>query len=216
MKERFENIGIHLNIYGGVPPTDPRIENHGIPESEQRLWSVTYGHIDMMQQFLNTNKKYGLFCEDDVMMHKELPELLPTIMNEFEEMKLDILLLGHMTNFKIEEWMQGYDLKHRFENRPYKYHNYHSHHWGAHLYMISRSYAQWFIDNFGNGYADRTITDKNIAPFSPDWTITKNGNRALMYPMLAVEDAKGHYDHYGQRNFHVDSHNLNCIPDKFI
>jgi hypothetical protein len=216
MGERFERLGIPLYIYSGVPITDPRIRDYDIPESDKRLWSVTYGHLDMIQQFYNTDKKYGFFCEDDVMIHRDLPTLLPSVMAEFDAMNLDILLLGHMTTYKIERWMQDYSVKHHFEDRPYSYHNYPSQHWGAHLYMISRNYAKWLLEKYESGYAYQSYVDKSLPAFSPDWTITKNCNRALMYPMLAVEDGNGEYPPGGQRNFHMDSHRINCIPGIFI
>jgi hypothetical protein len=150
---------------------------------------------------------------------KEFANHIPNIIEEFETMKLDFLLLGHMTNYKIEDWISGYSLKHNFENRPYKYHNYpateHGH-WGAHLYMCSRSHVQSLVDKYGNGYADATITDSTLAPFSPDWTITKQGNRALMYPMMAIEDAIGDYGHGGQTEYHKSSTRLNYDPEFFI
>jgi len=216
MGERFEKLNLPLHIYSGVPITDPRIRDYDIPESEKRLWSVTYGHLDMIQQFYNTNKQYGFFCEDDVMIHKDLPNLLPSITAEFETMNLDILLLGHMTTYKIEGWMQDYSVKHHFENRPYSYHHYPSQHWGAHLYMISRNYAKWLLEKYGSGYAYQSHVDKSLPAFSPDWTITKNCNRALMYPMLAVEDGKGCYPDVAQNDFHRENNVLNCIPGVFV
>lgn len=219
MKERFAKIGLNLNIFEGVEITDPRIINQPIGEGVKRLWSITYGHVEMLKLFLQTDKKYGFFCEDDIYLHKEFANHIPNIIEEFETMNLDFLLLGHMTNYKIEDWISGYSLKHNFENRPYKYHNYpatqHGH-WGAHLYMCSRSHAQSLVDKYGNGYADATITDSTLAPFSPDWTITKQGNRALMYPMMAVEDAIGDYGHGGQTEYHKSSTRLNYDPEFFI
>jgi len=219
MKERFAKVGLDLNIFEGVEITDPRIDTQPIGEGIKRLWSITYGHIDMLKLFLKTDKKYGLFCEDDIYLHKEFATRLPNIINEFETMNLDFLLLGHMTNYAIGEWIHGYELKHHFENRPYKYHNYpateHGH-WGAHLYMVSRKHAEFLIEKFGNGYADETLVNSSLPHFSPDWTITKQGNRALMYPMMAVEDAIGDYGHGGQTEYHKSSTRLNYDPDFFI
>jgi hypothetical protein len=63
MKERFAKVGLDLNIFEGVEITDPRIDTQPIGEGIKRLWSITYGHVDMLKLFLKTDKKYGFFCE---------------------------------------------------------------------------------------------------------------------------------------------------------
>ena len=83
--------------------------------------------------------------------------------------------------------------------------------------MVSREYAQRVINEFAHDYASRTLTDNTIAPFNPDWTITKfTQDRALMYPMMAVEDGKGHYDHWGQGDYHRKSHEHNYMEGLFL
>jgi GR25 family glycosyltransferase involved in LPS biosynthesis len=216
MKERFGKVGLDLNVFEGVDISDPRIANQPIDIGQKRLWSITYGHIEMLRLFLNTDKKYGFFCEDDIYLRKDFADELPNIMNEFEIMNLDFLLLGHMTNFKIEWWMSQYPLKVIMDERPYRYHSYPDMHWGAHLYMVTRKHAQALIDKFGNGYADATLTDSSIPSFSPDWTVTKQGNRALMYPMMAIEDSIGDYGHAGQTEYHKSSTRLNYDPELFV
>jgi len=216
MKERFEKQGLHLNIHGGVQMDDPRLsmtDNMSI----KRLWSCCYGHLDNMAQFLKTDKKYGFTCEDDVHIHKELANRLPTIIQEFETMKLDILLLGYMITEPVKDWWSGYHFVYPYDpERGYQYHAYPNQQWGIHLAMFSREYAEKCVKQFGNEYAHKTLTDTTIAPFNPDWTITKwTEKRALMYPMMAVEDGKGHYDHYGQGLFHKQNHELNYDPTLF-
>jgi len=53
-------------------------------------------------------------------------------------------------------------------------------------------------------------------PFSADWTITKDGNRALIFPMLAVEDGKTRNCDSGQDIFHQSCHLYNYNPETFI
>ena len=224
MARRFDTIGLPLDIFHGVSFYDERILNIGKrknPLAIQRLWSVTYGHLDMIQRFINTNKPYGIFCEDDIMVNRTLPVHLLNIMEECTIMKLDILLLGYMITQKIEDWMSDYKeiecvCGQRDEVRPYKYHDYPDNQWGVHMYMLSHEGAKKIIETYANGYADNP---ENV--FSPDWTISKcpGLKRAIIYPMFAVEDGADLYEHYGhtgQYNFHMDTFKSNYIPDVFI
>ena len=231
MKERFDKIGLNLHIYGGVSHTDRRIvnghktirgEKRNISHATQRLWSVTYGHLDMIQQFYNSGKNYGLFCEDDIVVNRTLPFNLPFIISECNEMRLDVCLLGYMKTYKVEGWMSGHETVQFFPDRPYSYHRYPQDQWGVHLYMLSREGAKKVLDTYGaeSGYADTYANDPE-RPFSPDWTITKcpGLNRALISPLFAVEDGRDAYEHYahdGQYKFHMDTFNFNFVPDLFI
>ena len=231
MKDRFNSIGLNLKIYDGVPHKDPRIINGGmtkfgkkrnLPSSIQRLWSVTYGHLDMIRMFYDSGKDFGIFCEDDIYVNKTLPFHLPHIMAEVKEMGLDVLLLGYMKTFKVESWMTGHELINAPKDRPYTYHKYPDDQWGVHLYMVSREGARKILDQYGaeSGYADINVDDPNHS-FSPDWTITKcpGINRGLISPMFAVEDGKDPYEHYahdGQYQFHMETTRFNYVPGLFI
>lgn len=216
MRDRFQKIGAELNIHGGVQMDDPRLQ-YTDDMGTRRLWSVCYGHIDNMAAFLKTDKKYGFTCEDDVHIHRELGNRMPEIQRHFDEMGLDILLLGYMTTFPILDWYSGYGFRYPFDpERGYQYHNYPAGQWGIHLAMFSREYAQKVVDTYGGDFAQRTLSDNTLGPFNPDWTITKlTQNRALMYPMMAVEDGKGTYDHWGQGEFHRESHKANYKKEEF-
>ena len=217
MTDRFAQLGIHLNIHTGVQMDDPRLA-HTDDMWLRRLWSCCYGHIDNLANFYATGKKYGFTSEDDVHIRKDLAELMPTIIRDFEEMKLDILLLGYMTTVPIYDWYSGYHFAQPYQpERPYQYHRYPNHQWGIHLAMFSRDYAKRVLDAYANDYAPKTLSDNTIAPFNPDWTLTKlTDQRALMFPMLAVEDGKGNYDHWGQGEYHRQSHRANYNAETFL
>jgi hypothetical protein len=207
MLDRFAKVGIHCTIYEGVPFSDERIRGRDISDGVKRLWSCTYGHMDMINHFYyKTNKTFGLFCEDDVRLHKDLKTFMPRIGVDFQTLGLDILLLGYLATFKIADWQAHYQLKRDVPNPwGFKYHNYPQDQWGVQMYMVSRPYAKFILDQFAVGYADRTLSDRTIASFSPDWTISKNGNRALITPILVVEDfeyATEADQHDGQKAFH--------------
>ena len=85
------------------------------------------------------------------------------------------------------------------------------------MYMISRPYAQSILDKYYHRYAEQSLDPSlKMTPFSSDWTITKDGNRALVYPMCAVEDGKTHYDHSGQEVYHQQCFALNYDDKKHI
>ena len=210
MTERFSKIGLPLNVHTGVQMYDPRLRFAGEDLSAKRLASVFYGHLDNIARFYETGKPFGLFCEDDVHIHKDLGKELPIIMGEFNAMKLDILLLGYMTTKTIEWWQHGYPLVYDGGLAPYRYHRYPHDQWGIHLFMISRTYAKTLMEVYGSDYAEKAHTDPSMTCCNPDWTLSKyTSNRALRYPMLAVEDGKGNYDHHGQGEFHRESHRKN-------
>ena len=217
MTGRFQQLGIPLNIHGGVQMDDPRLQ-YANDSGTKRLWSCCYGHIDNLAAFLKTGKKYGFTCEDDVHIRRDLGILMPQIIRDFESMELDILLLGYMTMYPILDWYAGYHFRMQYdESRNYQYHNYPADQWGIHLAMFSREYAQRVVDTFSGDYAQKTLTDSELAPFNPDWTLTKlTDKRALRYPMLAVEDGKGVYEHSGQGEFHRRSHDANYYADFFV
>jgi len=215
MKERFMHFGIDLHIHG-VQHDDYRLIGGDV--AHQRLSSCFYGHIDNIKSFYQTGKKYGFICEDDIHIHRDFGILLPKIIEHFETMQLDILLLGYMTIYPIKNRHTGFDYMMNYDPmRKYQYHAYPEDLWGIHLAMLSRDYAKKIIDTFDNQYAFRTLFDSSLTPANPDWTITKlTKKRALIYPMLAVEDGKGVYEHLGQRYFHQNSHKFNYIPDMFV
>ena len=216
MIDRFSKMDISLNIHTGVQMDDPRLAFTD-DLALKRVVSVFYGHIDNLSNFYKTGKKYGFTSEDDVHISKELANRLPTIIRDFETMKLDVLLLGYMIQYPIKDWWTGYHFKFPYdEKREYQYHAYPQDQWGIHLAMFSREYAKRILDTFTPDYAERSLHDKSLLPPNPDWTLTKLTNeRALMFPMMAVEDGKGNYDHYGQSDFHRNSHSLNYNPDTF-
>jgi hypothetical protein len=83
--------------------------------------------------------------------------------------------------------------------------------------MISRSYAKTLLDTYGPDYAAKSYNDPALTCCNPDWTLSKyTANRALRYPMMAVEDGKGNYEHHGQGEFHRESHKMNYREDAFF
>jgi hypothetical protein len=131
-------------------------------------------------------------------------------------MNLDVLLLGYLVPFKIQSNYVGFELKSNDTNLKYTYHNYPNDLWGSQMFMFSKKHAKYLLDKFTIEYAIEQLNDNTIQPFSSDWTITKEGNRALIYPMLAVETSDRPSGHYGQDIFHENCKNANYDPNIYI
>jgi len=221
LSQRFSQLNINVDFYDGVGFDDPRLsilkENEG---GTKKPWSCMYGHLDMINKFLNeTDKEYGIFCEDDIYLDKNLANDIPRLVKDFKTMELDVLLLGYLIPYKIEGYYHGFSIKRDFSNRTRKYHDYPYDLWGAQMYMLSRTQAKTLLEKYYNGYAEQSLNPElnvNMPPFSSDWTITKDGNKALVYPMYATEDGKTVIDHEGQRNFHESCFYHNYNPEQFI
>jgi len=227
MQERFDKLGVNCTFNPGVTFDDPRIANR--VNNDKRLWSCTYGHLDMLYDFYyNTTVKYGIFCEDDIYVHKDFKSLMPSVISDFENLNLETLQLGYLTRFRIEPWFEDIwkrKTKPGFSQKmasSYSYHEYADGHWGAQMYMLSRSMVKYILDTYMTDYADRTLTDSTLSIFSPDWILTKqdSNTRALISPPLAIEDGKTdlayHRGDWGQYNFHMDSHKIFYDPDIFV
>ena len=215
MEERFKNLNINCHFYQGVSFEDERLKNAG---NSGRIISCMYGHLDMICNFYyKTDKEYGIFCEDDIFIDKLLNIKLQDIINDVSIMNLDILLLGYLIPYKIEETYIDFRIKHNFIDKPYsyKYHNYPNDLWGSQMYLLTRKYAKYLLDTYYTDYYEKSLLDPTLTSFSADWIITKNGNRALIYPMVAVENGEYMSGHCGQDNFHKDCFNAN-ITDNFI
>jgi GR25 family glycosyltransferase involved in LPS biosynthesis len=210
MIRRFNNFDVDCKFYDGVRHDDKRIIDKNLSECLLREWSCCYGHLDMIYNFYyKTNKKYGIFCEDDIHIHKDLIEIMPKILLDFNILNLDILLLGYLTPFKVNEMIDiGYSLKRKTNIKPiYSYHNYPDKLTGTHMYVLSRKHAKVLLDKYYENYADN-----NKTIFISDIVITKEGNRALISPVLAVEENQS----YKKNDLHNSCHKAHFKSDKFI
>jgi len=218
IKERFNSLNINCNFYQGVTFDDPRISND-ICNHEKKCWSCMFGHLDMISKFLNSNKEFGIFCEDDIYINKDLPNLLPTISKHFRILRLDVLLLGYLLEYKIENNTNNTNnnLPIIFEDneKQLSYHKCNTNIWGTQMYMMSRSHAEYILNKYTPDYAVKSIHDKNIT-FSADWTLTKDGNNMLFSPIMAIEDNTVEYENNQQQIFHKNCFKTHFNPEKFL
>jgi len=192
MCARFAEEEVELEFVEPVESEDTRILMS--PPDQRRTWAIMWSHLDMLKTFLESDGEFGIFCEDDIMIRKGLKQLLPEIGAAYKRLNLEILLLGYLLNYRPVQVI-GHDEFPPTTN--YTYLNYPDHLWGSQMYLLDRRTAKKFLSRYTVEYAK-----SGVNPFSPDWTLTKEGRRAAIYPMLAVEEGKVVTDHQGQIEFH--------------
>lgn len=212
METRFDRLKIPVNFVDPVFKSDLRLSIDGVQAEHKRTYSIMLQHIDSVQDFLNTTdecEKYCIVCEDDVLLSKRFLEKLPGICQTFSELDLDVLLLGYLSPDKVLDSNVFPLIK---SDQNFVYTGYHSDLWGSQMYMISREYAKRLIETFQPSYILRT----DSLPYNPDWTITKCGKRALISPMLALEEGEVKNECYEQMSFHQRCFETNFIEGEFF
>lgn len=190
MIKRFKKLEIQCKFYDGVKYSDPRIEGNRLNKFCKRQWSITYGHLDMIYDFYNnSDKMYGIFCEDDIYIHNNIKNILKKVLADFNLLNLDILLLSYLLPYKIslQNMSSNYRLKTEMPKESFfKYHEYPEYLSGTQMYIITKDHAKRLL----NDYYDTYSAKNNINHFVSDKIISKysNGNSALIYPMLAIEN----------------------------
>ena len=222
MKTRF--AGLDAVLHPGVPTTDPRIAGRGLIPHTEKCWSCMYGHLDMIREFVDKDSRnYAIFCEDDIMIDSSFRTKLDHVLTDFEAMQMDTMLLGYLITYPLVGETNGSFGKYRqsiyvdldtTETTTFRYYDY-GDIWGTQMYLLSRKQATRIVEKYANGYADE---NRAIAPFSADWTITKEGRRCIVYPMLAIEDGLTSYgdDEGGQHDFHMMAHRSHLHVSTYI
>ena len=205
MVNRFNKIDVDLHFVNPVTEDDSRIVNTKL---YKRTSSITLQHLDSVRHFYeNTTAKYCVVCEDDIHISKHLTSHLPGIIKDFEELELDILLLGYLfPNNSIPGNWHFPELK---KSSDYSYHKYPDDIWGSQMYLISRKHAEYILNTFTIDFALKHL---EVVHYNPDWTITKYGKRAVISPMLAVEEGADKSNHPSQTDFHQQCHISNYNP----
>ena len=221
MNRFFTEQNMRVHFYSGVDYTDHRIQGRLLPENTRRCWSIMYGHLDMIQFFLQSGNEYGIFCEDDILIRKDFSMHLPNIIRDFAELQLDVLLLSYLCAVDYRKFSNFPEKPiSDYSKHPFRYYAYDAKPetcvWGAQMYLLNRRYAQYIVDTYANGYADKTLSDTTITPFSADWTITKDGgNRAMIYPLVSIENCQTTYSDEYQYSCRKKCYDLFYSPDIF-
>ena len=217
MRKRFEQVGMgeDVIITKEVHLNDDRLMGLSTREKykkiDLRTWAIMLQHMDAIREFYEGKDDYCIICEDDIHISKDFSKELGVIVKEFDEMKLDVLILGYLFPYKISH--NPHFPKILTNELGYTYHSYPDDRWGTKMNMVSRSYAKFLLDRFTVEYAYEII---DTYPYSCDWIITKNGKKALISPMLAVEEEVNLSGNHGQNDFHKRCFEANYDSNKYI
>ena len=202
MTRRFEVLGHPIIWVDPVLVTDPRIT---VEDTAKRPYAIMFNHIDMIEKFLKeSTAEYGVFCEDEIYVRRDFDRTIQVAIDGYKRLGLDVLLLGYLTNYKA--FTCSVHCCHHAVEPPFAFLSVEEGLWGSQMYMMDHAAAQRVYD--GTCTPDRVSTH-----FSPDWTITKFGRTAAIYPMLAVEEGHVVSDHQGQINFHRECVRENYDPE---
>lgn len=209
MVQRFRTLGleIHKDVWfvEGVSWDDPSIlpsPSELAQANELGLWNplgwgAWHGHLKMLQQFVNSGSELGVTMEDDVMISTNLVQELEQVVNDFQNLNLDVLMLGYLVVDKLDTQYESI-----LRTPNFNYMRYPMEIFGLQMTLMTRSHAQYVLDNFGPGSEmyKSFLSQPGAHHYIPDWIITKYGNRAMVYPMLAIEE------HGGGRGWPDDGH----------
>jgi GR25 family glycosyltransferase involved in LPS biosynthesis len=195
MIRRFNEVGTKVNICR-FTENDKRYNmlvdaNYPYPNG------CFLNHLAMMEEFYNnSSKEFGIFLENDVFLKKTLTKDLHNACSKMKQLDLDVLLIGYLINNTPEAFGCQLIDKDDFNNGYYKYND---ELWGTQGFILTRAQVKYYIDKYTVEYIIDPNTKETI---SADWVYTKNGNRALLYPPLVVEEGTINGTHEGQIQFH--------------
>jgi hypothetical protein len=210
MMNRFETIGVDYKINDG---------SVSFSKSNDKFCVINRAMLHQLQnikEFLDSDYEYGIFSEYDVYIHKDFKKIVTDILPKFEEYKLDVLLLGYLFCEPIDKFCPFFGFKFLGEKNNYKFFSYPDDLWGAQMFLINKTYAKYLLDTYNEDYAHKEQVDSSLKPFSPDWTFTKDGKRAMLYPMIAVENGEKEFDHLGHKRLHHGTTKMFYDPEYFI
>lgn len=211
MIQRFKNQQIDLNFVKPVYIKDSRIKDIPVCDSTKRIMSIMLQHLDSIRDFYeNTEKEYCIICEDDILISKYMSNELPNILENFNELHLDVLLLGYLLPFTLTNDNPEFALLKQKDN--FKYFDFPYNLWGSQMYLINKKHAKFLLEKYTIAYA---LEDLN-RPYNPDWTLTKDGKKAIVYPMLGLEEGTQKSDHAGQDYYHRLCFEVNYDKDIYF
>jgi hypothetical protein len=214
IKERFNRMNLENNLIFTNPVflTDERL-NHIENVETKRNTAILYQHLDSLVHFIEkTNFEYCIVCEDDILIDSNFRKKLPMFINNFEKLKLDVMLLGYLLPYELDmsTCLHKQYFKMLETNDEFSLHEYPDDLWGSQMYLVNRKYAQFLINKY--------LIDKyDEKPLNPDWTITKDSNnRALVYPVIALEEGVNISDNQEQVEYHKLVYDTHFREGKYL
>jgi len=198
MIKKLDLFQIPITFYTGVRPADPRIqfvENPAI----RRTASICYGHLDMLAHFVNhSSKPFAIIMEDDILIKNTFIEDIERAIDVVQKENIDLLLIGFLCSNPIHTYSNFPKIPTKYSTPEFMIMEYPDSTWGSQMYMITKDQARRLVENYATGYFERSLENSAMTPFSADWLLTKNGKRALLYPLRVIENGSTKYDDEGQ------------------
>jgi len=215
MVERWTKLELPLHFVPPVESNDERLLGTEIDiTKEKRTWAIMLQHLDSIRHFIEqTDLEYCVVCEDDILVSKYLKMDMVDLIKTYDKLDLDVMLLGYLVPYKITDDNSYYPLKER--NHMFSYHDYPGDLWGSQMYMVSRKHGQVLLDRYTIQHALDTLHTTEIS-FSPDWTLTKWGTKAIVYPMVALEEGDTKCDLDSEISYHQRCFKQNYVERIFI
>lgn len=211
MEKRFKSVGVDVVFTPEVEWSDFRLCL--APERDKRAWAIMLPHLDTLLNFITSDKKYCLVCEDDVHISKTLSDDLKVIIPVFDELKLDLLLLGCLLPYKVSSSnLYGCNYLKSVGNFSIFEYPFEST-WGTQMYLITRPYAIKLVTMYNIDFAISNNTDD---VFAADWIITKKGKCALIQPFLGVEEGGVSGPDNNQNKFHNTCNHVHFDPLRHV
>lgn len=211
MTDKFKLTGYDVNWVDIVTSDDPRnLKGH------ERCSSVMWNHLDMIKAFLHSDNDYGVFCEDDIYIRKTFAEDIQEVIRLYERSGVELILLSWLTTFCPYNCVYFFE-PYECDKPIFTLHQYPNHCWGAHMYFMNKKHAEAILNFFTLDFATKTLDESNnLPPWASDWTITKWGKRAALWPMLGVEYGIVNTTNEGQVSFHRDCTNACYEEGKYL
>ena len=192
MMKRFNSNFSQVHF---LEPVNIDHTKYNICQSTGRNWSIMLSHLENIRHFYEqTDAEYAICCEDDVFIYKHLDQKIPTIIENMNALKLDVLLLSYLINTPPSS--NGQLIR---SIGDFEYYQFRDDLWGAHMYMVTRSHAKHLIDTYTLEWAQKN----DDPPYSPDWILTKKGRRAFVWPPMGVEEGIVNTTDWGQVHLHA-------------
>jgi hypothetical protein len=141
--------------------------------------------------------------EDDILIKDTFVEDMRKSVDVMRTEKIDLLLIGYLCHNPIHTYSNFPEIYTPYSRHEFRIMGYPDNSWGTQMYMIARKQCKYLLDKYAHGYLEKSIENPDITPFSADWTITKEGKRALLYPLRVIENGSTIYDDKGQENCRI-------------
>lgn len=223
MQEKFAQLNWQVNFQEGFHAEQseraPKSDQLSRVKDKQRwdphAWSVMQGHMQILETFVSEHDApYVLVMEDDIHIRRDINDHLPKIMQDMMILGLDMLLLGYLTHQHLHLIHTPMPLM----NQPFTFHEYPFNVYGLQMYVMSRLHASYLVNNYGKHSEWHSQVLDSDYTYNPDWILSKQGKRACVYPLLAIETQGGGtvYQDHGQMQFHLMCHQAHYDANKFL